>query len=391
MTSMLSDPMSAEAAAPPAQQVGARLPLARPRLTYVLLGINVTVWLAMTVVGYGRDLGLNGSQNTAVLLTFGAQHNLMIAQGEYWRLFSSMFIHIGLVHLLFNSYALYILGRDVESLYGARRFLIIYLLSGLGGGVLFYVLGFFLGDTTPSAGASGAIFGLIGAEVAYLYRHRALFGQRGRQNLSSLLGVIAVNLIIGFTVPGINNLAHVGGLLTGAALGWLLAPRYAWPAWLVPGEVATLEDQTRAPQQLAVVTAAAAILVLLVMLGTSLWSQSTVARLQQAVQLLDRGDHTAAAQILRPLAADQPDDGTVQFYTGLAEANLGNLDAARQAWERTVALLPENAGAHWNLALVYRNLDRPADAIRELQTYQQLVTTPEEQGRAEVLIRELSQ
>jgi rhomboid protease GluP len=372
------------------EQASARLPLAPPRATYALLAINVAVWLIMTATGYLRGLGLDGTQTTSVLLAFGAQQNLYVAQGDYWRLFTSMFIHIGLVHLLFNSYALYVLGRDVESLYGTGRFLMVYLLSGLGGGVLFYVVGYFLNDATPSAGASGAIFGLIGAEAAYFYLHRRMFGQRGKQNLTNLLGVIAVNLVIGFTVPGINNLAHIGGLLTGALLGWLLAPRYAWPAWPSSSQDAFLEDRTTAPRRLVVLTAALLALALLGIVGTWLWNNSTSARLEQAVQLLDSGDNAAAAAILRPLATAEPEDGNVQFYAGLAEANLGNLDAARQAWERSAALRPEVAGIHWNLALVYRDLSRPADAIAALRTYVQLVDSAEEKAQAEALIREFS-
>ncbi len=193
--------------------VGYRIPMARPRWTFILLGINIAVFLAMTVFGALNGLGLSGSQDSRVLLTFGAMQNQLIAQGEYYRLLTSMFLHIGLIHLLFNSYALYVVGQDVERLYGSARFLVIYFLSGLGGSLASFVLG----AGGISAGASGAIFGLIGASIAYFYLHRKTFGHRGQAQLRSLLMLAGINLVLGFTIPGINNLAHMGGLVFGLA------------------------------------------------------------------------------------------------------------------------------------------------------------------------------
>ncbi len=152
--------------------VGFRIPMARPRWTFILLGINIAVFLAMTVYGALNGLGLNGSQDFRVLLAFGAMQNELIAQGDYHRLLTSMFLHIGLIHLAFNSYALFIVGQDVERLYGSARFLLIYFLSGLGGSLASFVFG----AGGISAGASGAIFGLFGASIAYFYLHRETFG-----------------------------------------------------------------------------------------------------------------------------------------------------------------------------------------------------------------------
>ncbi len=210
--------------------VGYRIPMAKPRWTFILLGINVAVFLAMTVFGALKGLGLGGSQDTRVLLIFGAMQNQLIAQGDYYRLLTSMFLHIGLIHLAFNSYALYIVGQDVERLYGSARFLVIYFLSGLGGSLASFVLG----NAGVSAGASGAIFGLIGTEIAYFYLHRQTFGQHGQAQLRSLLMLAGFNLFLGFTIPGINNLAHMGGLVFGLALGWILAPKYQAPSVFTP-------------------------------------------------------------------------------------------------------------------------------------------------------------
>lgn len=249
--------------------VGYRIPMARPRWTYILLGVNFAVFLAMTAFGALNGLGLNGSQDFRVLVTFGAMQNQLIAQGEYHRLLTSMFLHIGLIHLLFNSYALFILGQDVERLYGSARFLLIYFLSGLGGSLASFVLG----AGGISAGASGAIFGLIGTEIAYFYLHRQTFGRRGQAQLRSLLMLAGINLIFGFTIPGINNLAHMGGLLFGLALGWILAPKYQAPSVFRPTAdgALTLEDSTTIGRRLPMLLAVTAIMGALLLVGTQRW------------------------------------------------------------------------------------------------------------------------
>jgi rhomboid protease GluP len=189
------------------------LPLAQPRATYGLLALIILVFLAMTLAG--------GSESIRVLILFGAKVNSLIAAGQVWRLLTSMFLHIGLIHLFFNGYALYIFGIQVERLYGSPRFLAIYLLAGLYGSLLSFAFG-----PELSAGASGALFGLLGAMLAFFRRHRETFGTWGRQQLLNLLVLAGLNLVLGFTVPGIDILAHLGGLVSGAVLGWSLAPQY---------------------------------------------------------------------------------------------------------------------------------------------------------------------
>ena len=254
---------------PAGAPVGFRIPMARPRWTFILLGINIAVFVAMTVFGALNGLGLNGSQDFRVLLIFGAMQNEMIAQGDYHRLLTSMFLHIGLIHLAFNSYALFIVGQDVERLYGSSRFLLIYFLSGLGGSLASFVLG----AGGISAGASGAIFGLIGASIAYFYLHRATFGPRGQAQLRSLLMLAGINLLLGFTIPGINNLAHMGGLVFGALLGWLLAPKYRAPSVFMPAPdgALTLEDSTTIGRRLPHLLAVTVILGVLALVGTMRW------------------------------------------------------------------------------------------------------------------------
>lgn len=181
-----------------------------PYITYTLLIINVVVWLIMTITG--AIFGLNQSQQ---LLIFGAKVNQLIAVGQYWRLFTAMFLHIGISHLFFNSYALYIYGPVVEQLFGKKKFLAVYIISGLMGSLFSYMF-----SPNPAAGASGAIFGLMGSLLYFRRSHRYIYDRAiGPQ----LLVIVGINLLYGFIQPGIDNWGHIGGLiggfLTGAALG----------------------------------------------------------------------------------------------------------------------------------------------------------------------------
>jgi rhomboid protease GluP len=132
-----------------------------------------------------------------------------------------IFLHIGIVHLAFNSYAIYVIGPQIERFFGTARFLCIYILSGAYG-----VLASFALSPNLSAGASGAIFGLIGAQAAFFYRYRKAFGWRGQRQFQNTLSVIVFNLIMTFTAAGIDIWGHIGGLLAGVVLGGYLMPRY---------------------------------------------------------------------------------------------------------------------------------------------------------------------
>lgn len=200
------------------------IPIAPPFWSRVLLGINLLVFVAMIIYGAVVFQDWDGSTNSLVLATFGMKVNELVAQGQVWRLFTAMFLHIGVLHLLSNLYALHVLGPMVEGYYGHRRFLAIYLIGGLGGSVASYAY-----SAAASAGASGAIFALIGATTVYFLRYRDNFGARGRVIVQNMFLVIAINLIFGLSVPFIDNWGHIGGLLGGAIVAWGLLPRYRPP------------------------------------------------------------------------------------------------------------------------------------------------------------------
>lgn len=178
----------------------------KPIVTYVLIGICVLLFLLMYLFG-------KGSTDNLTLLWFGASNDTLIYEyGQYYRLFTSMFLHIGIAHLVCNMYSLYIIGKEMEMIYGKWKYLVIYLVSGICGSILSLAFT----HNTISAGASGAIFGLLGTWLYFGYYYRNYMGIKMR---ASILPVIIINLAIGFITPGIDNTAHIGGLIAGILLG----------------------------------------------------------------------------------------------------------------------------------------------------------------------------
>ena len=169
-------------------------------ITPIIIALCVLVFIAMYI--WGR-----GSEDTITLLMFGANFRPLIQAGEIWRLATSMFLHIGIVHLVVNMYSLLIIGRQLESFLGKWKFLIVYLGSGIIGSLLSVVI-----HSSISAGASGAIFGLLGSLLYFGYHYRLYLGAVLK---TQVIPIIILNLLIGFMVPGIDNFAHIGGLVGG--------------------------------------------------------------------------------------------------------------------------------------------------------------------------------
>ncbi len=332
-----------------------RLPLTPSRVTYVLLGLIAVMFVAETVLG--------GSTRTDVLERLGAQVNSLVAAGEYWRLLAAMFLHIGLMHLAFNAWALYSLGRDVEATYGSTRFLAIYLLTGLFGSVAYYLLG---GDGL-SAGASGAVFGLVGAEIAYFLRNRELFGAFGKQRLGNLAGLVAINLAFGFTMAGINNLAHLGGLLSGMALGWVLSPTYGIQRGL-DGRPAVI-DRNVAWRRILAVLVAVVLLAGGVALGNHRWVSSADYLRRQAETAIAADDLNSAQALLQQVTQVDPADAQSQYDLGIVYARNGDLVSAASSLEKVLELIPGQPDTQYVLGIVYAELGRTADARTQLNAF----------------------
>lgn len=196
-------------------------------LTYAILGLNLILYLVMTLVAGGDFLQqVVMGVDPETLIAFGAKTNALLGQsGEWFRLVTPIFIHGGLIHILSNSYALWIVGPQVERLYGSARFVLIYLLSGIGGVAGSYIGSMLLGrnPAVASVGASGAIFGLFGVIAVFGFKYRDELPANFRRAFgSSVFPVIAINLFIGFSVPVIDNGAHIGGLITGGVIALTL-------------------------------------------------------------------------------------------------------------------------------------------------------------------------
>lgn len=180
-------------------------------LTSILLVVNVVMFIILAANG--------GSTNPMTLLRFGALTNHELFSGEWWRYFSSIFLHAGFSHLLFNSFALVVFAPPMERLLGSVRYGLLYLGSGVLGNVLALAWYNSAGETTISVGASGAIYGIYGAFLYVALFQRTMMDEASRKTLYTLL---AFGIIFSFAMSGINWMAHLGGLLGGFFIYGLL-------------------------------------------------------------------------------------------------------------------------------------------------------------------------
>lgn len=206
------------------------LPLARPLVTRILIGLILLVFAATFLFGL-IVLGIwTGPVDLNVLYLFGMKSNADIAAGQVWRLLTAMFLHIGPTHLISNLIGIFMLGPILEGHLGHWRFAAIYLVGGLFGSVASYAF-----SPAFSAGASGAVFALLGATVLYFFRFRENFGRQGQEILRSMVVVLVINLVLGSTVANVDNWGHLGGLFGGLLVSAGLFPRFRPPAVILPG------------------------------------------------------------------------------------------------------------------------------------------------------------
>lgn len=183
--------------------------------TTVIIVINVAVFLILSLFGDTED--------AVFMLQHGAMYEPMVTQQhEFYRIFTSMFLHFGITHLLNNMVLLGALGWNLELEIGKMRFLIIYLVSGIGGNLLSLYFGISAETYAVSAGASGAIFGLMGALLYVVIANR---GRLGRLAGRGMLFMVILSLYFGFTSSGVDNWAHIGGLITGFVMAVILYRR----------------------------------------------------------------------------------------------------------------------------------------------------------------------
>lgn len=215
------------------RQQGQRGRLANfPWFTWLITLVTCSLW-CLTAYQVALNAGahtlkdvlanvFSNSEDGNVLIAFGAKYNAAIIEGQYWRLVTPMFLHANLLHLALNMLNFFILGLIAERIFGHIRFVLIYLLTGVASALA----SFAFAPQEVSVGASGAIFGLVGAYSIFILVHRLAFPRGGLTALVWLILVIGLNLGLGFVIPNVDNYAHVGGLLSGCLLGWFFTPFY---------------------------------------------------------------------------------------------------------------------------------------------------------------------
>ena len=189
--------------------------IVKPRVTYALIGLNVALFLLQYLVGVNEVAGDWGMWPVGIAVG-----------GEWWRLLTGAFLHGSFLHIAFNMYVLFALGPTLERVLGHVRYLMLYLIAALGGGVASYALS---DMRTVSVGASGAIFGLMGALI--------VAGRRLNYDIKQVIILLGINVVIGFLAPGVDWRAHLGGLITGAAVAavFVLVPRRHRVLWQTLG------------------------------------------------------------------------------------------------------------------------------------------------------------
>lgn len=183
----------------------------KPRVTYALIGLNVALFLLQYLRGINEVAGDWGMWPVGIAVG-----------GQWWRLLTSAFLHGSFLHIAFNMYVLFALGPTLERVLGHVRYLMLYVIAALGGGVASYA---FSDMRTVSVGASGAIFGLMGALI--------VAGRRLRYDIKQVVILLGINVVIGFLAPGVDWRAHLGGLVVGAAVAavFVYAPRQHRMLW----------------------------------------------------------------------------------------------------------------------------------------------------------------
>jgi len=305
-----------------------------PVATLTILALNLLFFILETLAG--------GSNNPGVLLDFGASYSPYLRRGEYWRLVMPMFLHIGWLHLLVNSYALYILGPILERVYGYGRYATIYVAAGIGSASLSMSI-----SKNIAAGASGAIFGVAGAMLVTGYLHRDVIPPRwGRAFGRGMIPFIVVNLAFGFSVRGIDNWGHLGGLASGALLALLIAP----PGRdLLPGGSAEPPSQAVVALPLAVVLFA---------MGATLdhyrTSQAVSRLLAEGARLETARQYDRALQTFQEAVHRAPRDERPHQQLGALYLAQRKYDQAIQEFEAAERLSPGDPQSRLELGMAYR-------------------------------------
>lgn len=308
--------------------------------TFALLGINIAVFIAMVALGVSAF-----DPDTQQVLHWGADYGPYTLGGQYWRLITSMFVHFGIIHIFGNMWCLWSLGRLAERLLGSFSVIGIYLLTGVGASLA----SLSWDPMRISAGASGAIFGIAGALITTLY-----YGKHNLppESVRRLLGYVVkfslLNLLFGLKAH-VDNMAHLGGLVTGLLIGLFLARTFT----------SSVEEQS--PQRRTVLAVSA--LVILVLCVPIVKAKSYAVEYGKGQLAFDQKDYKATVEHMQKYTTERPDDDYAHAVLGTSFQALGRFDDAAREYEHGLALNPDYHYIQINLAEIYLSQKHPEKAV----------------------------
>ena len=308
-------------------------------VTQGIFGINVAVFIAMALAGVSMLSNPAGED----LVHWGANFGPLTVSGQWWRLLTCVFIHGGLLHIAFNMWCLWDLGRLAESVYGHWTFACVYLITGLSASLASVIWN----PSILSVGASGAIFGIAGALISSFYLGEFSLPREAMSGmLRSVVMFVGYNLFFGAVIARTDNAAHIGGLLMGLLLGALIA------------KVAPAPDDFF--RRIAVLLVG-----VLLIAGAMMWLQRARAYMfhgQSGVSLLTEGKPDAAIEELQKSIRQRPDYAPT--HAALARAYVAKQDFSKAAEElqRVIALSPRSEDARYRLGLIYLEEKQPDKA-----------------------------
>lgn len=327
------------------------LTFGKPFFTYILLAINVLIFLLLELNG--------GSTQTETLIQYGAKYNPDIIDGQWWRLISSMFLHIGFIHLFMNMLAVFYIGATVERIYGSWRFLLIYFMAGIGGSLASFAF-----TTNVSAGASGALFGLFGALLFFGLKYKKIFFQTMG---SGILLLIGINIVFGFTVQQIDMGAHIGGLIAG----------------FIAAAIVHLPKKKSFLLQFI-----ALIVYLVLVIGIGVFGvhnnlNSDAYQLTKIEALNDQANYEEVVDVATEALKNAGElEAFILFQRSFAYIQLNDIDLAIEDLESSIVLDNTIPEAHYNLALLYHNTGQETQAEDSMKEAYKL--NPDDEGYMEL-------
>ncbi|ETI67042.1 serine protease of Rhomboid family, contains TPR repeats [Neobacillus vireti LMG 21834] len=294
----------------------------KPIFTYVFIAIQLVMFFWLEIHG--------GSTNNSTLIKYGAKVNHLIYMGEWWRFITPIFLHSGFLHLAMNTLVLYFLGTTVEKIFGNVRFLFIYLFAGVAGCIASFIF------SSLSVGASGAIYGCFGALLYFGMIYPKLFSRTLGMNLIIVLGI---NLIVSFSVTGIDSAAHLGGLAGGFLAGGIVHFPKKNKLWL----------------QLTFLIGSVAIVWGALSYGFSsvVKSQDETSNLQMAQEYIKQNNYDQAYRILKEFEESSTNlSEKTYFLLSFSEIKKGMLSEAKMHLQKAIQLDPNFDEAYFNLSII---------------------------------------